>query len=156
MFAIKNSWAVSRGAHNLLKQRLSFCDRLVSPWGIFRSRPQSAIPMLFSLPITCFISHCWLITKSQRAMGKAPKWLPYAFVVQHLGWLLFLHFLLTVDLQRVKQGSDSRWVRMGSKRLYFFILFFWTTDELKCTFSLWCVRIYIFLNVFTTSLWLQL
>lgn len=69
MFAIKNSCACCLSEHaiywiNTFKSSVSFCDRLVSPRGIYHSKPQSAIPTLFSLPITRFISNCWLITKS--------------------------------------------------------------------------------------------
>lgn len=65
MFAIRNSCA----EHviywiNASKSSGSFCDRLVSPGGICHFKPQSAIPTLLSLPITRFISNCWLITKS--------------------------------------------------------------------------------------------
>lgn len=69
MLAIKNSCAASQSTQfywfNAFKSSFpSSCDRLVSPRGICYSKPQSAIPTLFSRPITQFISNCWLITKN--------------------------------------------------------------------------------------------
>lgn len=69
MLAIKNSCAASQSTQfywfNAFKSSFpSSCDRLVSPGGICYSKPQSAIPTLFSRPITQFISNCWLITKN--------------------------------------------------------------------------------------------
>lgn len=99
MFAIKNSCAEHVIYEiNAFKSSVSFCDRLVSPGGICHFKPQSAIPTLFSLPITRFISNCWLITKSyglwERPQNGSLMFLWFSIgIAAFLVFFLFLFFL---------------------------------------------------------------
>lgn len=94
MFAIKNSCAEHVIYEiNAFKSSVSFCDRLVSPGGICHFKPQSAIPTLFSLPITRFISNCWLITKSY-GLWERPQNGSLMFLWFSIGIAAFLVFFL--------------------------------------------------------------
>lgn len=129
MLAIKNSCAASQSTQfywfNAFKSNFpSSCDRLVSPRGICYSKPQSAIPTLFSRPITQFISNCWLITKNyglwERPQNGSLMFLWFSSIELLLVCFFPLLFLagcaveLSVNVKRVEVGSDVREVKFGS------------------------------------------
>lgn len=128
MLAIKNSCAASQSTQfywiNAFKSPPHPPrDRLVSPGGICYSKPQSAIPTLFSRPITQFISNCWLITKNY-GLWERPQNGSLMFLWFNIELLLVCVFLsffwrvcavkLSVNVKRVEVGSDVREVKSGS------------------------------------------